>query len=329
MTAPPRHNIADLAARIKAGDRVALARGISLVESGDPEGLALSEAVFTDAGRAHIVGITGPPGAGKSTLADALVRTYRARDLTVAVLAVDPVSPRTGGATLGDRIRMTAASADRGVFIRSSAARGQHGGLGLTTMQAARLMDVAGYDRIIIETVGTGQDGVTISTVAATIVLVQTPNSGDDVQALKAGILELADVYVVNKAELPGAEAMIEDLREVAEAANQADQWSRPVVATTAADGNGVPALVEAIEAHRAYLQASPDGEQRQAVRLWAEVQALVHNEVRVAVDRYLTAPATMHAAVPALIAGRTNPLKMARSLLTARGWMPVPRDTP
>ncbi|MDQ6601742.1 MAG: methylmalonyl Co-A mutase-associated GTPase MeaB [Chloroflexota bacterium] len=329
MTAPPRHNIADLAARIKAGDRVALARGISLVESGDPEGLALSEAVFTDAGRAHIVGITGPPGAGKSTLADALVRTYRARDLTVAVLAVDPVSPRTGGATLGDRIRMTAASADRGVFIRSSAARGQHGGLGLTTMQAARLMDVAGYDRIIIETVGTGQDGVTISTVAATIVLVQTPNSGDDVQALKAGILELADVYVVNKAELPGAEAMIEDLREVAEAANQADQWSRPVVATTAADGNGVPALVEAIEAHRAYLQASPDGEQRQAVRLWAEVQALVHNEVRVAVDRYLTAPATMHAAVPALIAGRTNPLKMARSLLTARGWMPTPRDTP
>jgi len=136
-------------------------------------------------------------------------------------------------------------------------------------------------------------------------------------------------VYVVNKAELPGAEAMIEDLREVAEAANQADQWSRPVVATTAANGDGIPALVEAIEAHRTYLQASPDGEQRQAVRLWAEVQALVHNEVRVAVDRYLTAPATMHAAVPALIAGRTNPLKMARSLLTARGWMPTPRDTP
>jgi len=329
MTPEPRHDIADLATRIKAGDRVALARGISLVESGDPEGLLLSETVFAAAGRAHIIGITGPPGAGKSTLADALARAYRAREMTVAVLAVDPVSPRTGGATLGDRIRMTAASADRGVFIRSSAARGQHGGLGLTTMQTARLMDVAGYDRVIIETVGTGQDGVTISTVAATIVLVQTPNSGDDVQALKAGILELADLYVVNKAELPSAEAMIEDLREAAEAANQADHWSRPVIATTAADGSGIPALIEAIEAHRAYLESSPEGEQRQAVRLWAEVQALVHNEVRVAIDRYLTAPTTMHAAVPALIAGRTNPLQMARSLLTARGWMPARRDTP
>ena len=327
MTPAPRHDIANLAARIEAGDRVALARGISLVESGDPEGLTLSETVFAAAGRAHIIGITGPPGAGKSTLADALARAYRIRDLTVAVLAVDPVSPRTGGATLGDRIRMTAASADRGVFIRSSAARGQHGGLGLTTMQTARLMDVAGYDRVIVETVGTGQDGVTISTVAATIVLVQTPNSGDDVQALKAGILELADVFVVNKAELPGADAMIEDLREAAEAANHADQWSRPVIATTAADSSGIPALVEAIEAHRAYLEASPEGEQRQAARLWAEVQALVHNEVRAAVDRYLTAPTTMHAAVPALIAGRTNPLQMARSLLTARGWMPARRD--
>ncbi len=324
MTAQSPRDIDDLAARIKAGDRVALARGISLVESGDPDGLALSEAIFAGGGRAHIIGVTGPPGAGKSKLADALIRAYRARDLTVAVLAVDPVSPRTGGATLGDRIRMTAATADRGVFIRSSAARGQHGGLGLTTMQTARLMGVAGYDRVIVETVGTGQDGVTIATVAATILLVQTPHSGDDVQALKAGILEVADIYVVNKAELPGADAMVADLREASEAATQPDGWARPVIATTATDGGGVETLADAIEAHRAYLEGSPEGEQRAAGRLWAEVQALVHNEVRVAVDRYMTAPATMHAAVPALMAGRSNPIRMARSLLAARGWTPA-----
>ena len=324
MTAQSRHDIDDLTVRIKAGERVALARGISLIESGDPEGLSLSETIFADGGRAHTVGITGPPGAGKSTLIDALVRAYRARDLTVAVLAVDPVSPRTGGATLGDRVRMTAASSDRGVFIRSSAARGQHGGLSLTTMQTARLMDVAGYDRVLIETVGSGQDGVSVSTVAATIVLVQTPQSGDEVQALKAGILEVADIFVVNKAESPGADAMVADLREAAEAATVPDGWARPVIATSAADGSGVDALVEAIEAHRAYLQGSPEGEQRAAGRLWAEVQALVHNEVRVALDRYMTAPATMHAAIPALISGRSNPIQMARSLLTARGWMPT-----
>lgn len=329
MTAGQRHDSADFTARIKAGDRVALARGISLIEAGDPEGLLLSETVFADGGRAHIIGITGPPGAGKSTLADALVRDYRARDHTVAVLAIDPVSPRTGGATLGDRIRMTAAAADRGVFIRSSAARGQHGGLGLTTMQSARLMDVAGYDRVIIETVGSGQDGVTVATVAATIILVQTPHSGDEVQALKAGILELADIYVVNKAELPGADAMIQDLRDAAEAANHRDEWSRPVIATTAADSSGIPALVDAIEAHHTYLQDSPEGEQRKAVRLWAEVQALVHNEVRSAVDRYMNAPTTMHAAVPALMAGRANPIQMARSLLATRGWVPTRRDPP
>jgi len=319
-----RSAVSELASRIKAGDRVALARGISLIESGDPEGLTLSESIFPDGGRAHIIGITGPPGAGKSTLTDALARAYRSRGRRVAVLAVDPVSPRTGGATLGDRIRMTAASADPGVFIRSSAARGQHGGLGLTTMQIARVMDVAGYDRVIVETVGAGQDGVTIATVAATVVLVQTPNSGDEVQALKAGILEVADVYVVNKADLPGTDRMVADLREAAEAADRAGGWHRPVITTTAADGSGVPVLLDAIEAHRSYLEGSPEGDERAAGRLWAEVQALVHNEVRVALDRYMTSPATMHAALPALISGRANPIQMARSLLAGRGWTPT-----
>ena len=323
MTAQEHHDGASLAERVRAGDRVALARGISLVEAGDPDGLALSEQVYPMSGRAHVVGITGPPGAGKSTLIDALVREYRTRGMTVAVLAVDPVSPRTGGATLGDRIRMHGAAADRGVFIRSSAARGQHGGLGLTTIQTVRLMDVAGFTRVIIETVGTGQDGVTIATVAGTVVLVQTPNAGDDVQALKAGILEVADLYIVNKAELPGAESILEDLREVSEAARHNSLWARPVIATTAHDSSGVPEAVDAIESHRAYLAASEEGVQRATGRLWAEVQALVHNEVRAAVDRYLSASATSQAALSALASRKADPIGLARSLLAARGWSP------
>lgn len=317
----------NMAARIKAGDRVALARGISLIEAGDADGLALAEATFAANGAAHVIGITGPPGAGKSTLTDTLIREYRTRDKTVAVLAIDPVSPRTGGATLGDRIRMGAAAGDSGVFVRSSAARGQAGGLALTTMQAARLMGAAGYDRVLVETVGTGQDGVAIADVAATTVLVQSPATGDEVQALKAGVLEIADIFVVNKADLPGANATARDLREVAAAAAHAGRWSPPVIATTATRGEGATALVDAIEAHRDHLAASGDGARRATERLYAEIRLLVQHEVRVVLDRFLAAPATVQSALDALTRRGMSPIAVARVLLQSRGWTPTRPD--
>ncbi len=320
MSAPLEAAVHDLAARLRAGDRAALARAISLVEAGDPAGLLLSESLFATTGNAHTIGITGPPGAGKSTLTDALIREYRGRNLRVAVLAVDPVSPRTGGATLGDRIRMTQTAADNGVFVRSSAARGNGHGLGLTTAQVVRLMDAAGYDRILIETVGTGQDGVTIATVAATILLVQTPGSGDEVQALKAGILEVADIFVVNKAELPGTDALLHDLREVARATRERSIWLPPVLPTTARDGTGIVAVADAIEAHRAHLTASPEGERRAMGRLWAEVRALVRNEVLATVEQYLSTPAGASRAVAALQKG-ADPISVARAVLADRRW--------
>lgn len=320
---PSPTGAATMAARITAGDRVALARGISLIEAGDADGLALAEATFAAGNHAHVIGITGPPGAGKSTLTDALIRAYRQQGMTVAVLAIDPVSPRTGGATLGDRIRMGAAAGDAGVFVRSSAARGHAGGLALTTMQTARLMAAAGYARVLIETVGTGQDSVAVADVAATTVLVQTPATGDAVQALKAGVLEIADIFVVNKADLPGANATARDLHEVAEAAAAHGIWKPPVLATTATSGAGTAALREAIEAHREHLAGSGEGARRATERLYAEVRLLVHNEVRVALDRFLAAPATVQPAVDALTRRGMTPIAVARVLLQSRGWTP------
>ncbi len=307
--------IQGLAARIRAGERGALARGISLVEAGDTRGRELAALLYHDGGAAHTVGITGPPGAGKSTLTDALTRAYRQRGERVAVLAVDPVSPLTGGATLGDRTRMMAAASDTGVFIRSSAARGHDSGLGFTAVQVMRLMAAAGYGRVLVETVGTGQDGVSVASVAATVLLVQTPGTGDEVQALKAGVLEIADVFVVNKAETPGADALMYDLRDVAHATGTRGDWTPPVLPTTAISGEGVPAVLDAIEAHRAHLDASGEGEARRAARLLAEVRALVRHDVLTAMDAYLRDAAVTDRVHQALAMSDEDPLAVAHAL--------------
>jgi len=257
---------------IRRGDRRAIARGISLVEDGDPSLETLSAALFPTTGRASTIGLTGSPGVGKSTLAGELVRAARERDRTVAVLAIDPTSPFTGGALLGDRVRMQAHATDAGVFIRSMATRGHLGGMALAAPEAVRILDAAGFDLVIVETVGVGQAEVDVAAATDTTLVVVAPGWGDHVQVAKAGILEIADVFVVNKADREGAEAAVRDLRQMIRVGEQRP-WTPPVVTTTAARGDGVDALWSAIEDHRSWLDASGHAAAQRRERLAREVE--------------------------------------------------------
>ena len=240
-----------LAQRLLAGDKRALARAITLVESDDPAGWELVREVYPKTGHAAVIGLTGAPGAGKSTLIGALIKLRRAADREVAVLSIDPSSPFTHGALLGDRIRLTEHFLDPGVFIRSMANRGALGGLSEAALQAALLMDAAGKDDVFLETVGVGQAEVDIIDHADTVVLVLMPGSGDSIQALKAGIMEIPDIIVVNKADHPLTDTMVREIRGVLSLAPQRG-WRVPIVKTEAVRGEGVEALVEQLEAHRA-----------------------------------------------------------------------------
>ncbi len=282
-------DVPEAARRIRSGDPRALARAISRIDDGDPAVIEVLKALHADTGRAHVVGVTGPPGSGKSTLVDKFVREYRERGLTVGVLAVDPSSPFTGGAILGDRIRMQSHALDEGVYIRSLATRGHLGGLSGAVMEAARVLDAAGFDRVLIETVGVGQSEVDIVRLADTVVLVSVPGLGDDIQVLKAGIMEIGDVFVVNKADRDGADRVVREIRSMLETAlvngaspralsgtGAADRGGHhiafaareavsshgygdahglpPVLKTTAETGEGVGPVVDSVEAHRAAL---------------------------------------------------------------------------
>ncbi len=244
-----------------AGDRRALARVISLVENGGPEGRAALAALHPHTGRAHVVGVTGGPGTGKSTLVNALAGVVRQRGITVGVLAVDPSSPFSGGALLGDRVRMRDLAGDAGVFIRSMATRGSLGGLAQATSDAVKVLDAAGFGLILVETVGAGQSELAIAGAAHTVVVVEAPGLGDEVQALKAGLLEIADILVVNKADLPGAAQAARALGMAADrggAAGEAGKggWRTPVLLTAALDGAGVPEVADAVVAHGEHLRA-------------------------------------------------------------------------
>ncbi len=248
-------DVTELVEGVLAGDRRAVARAISLVEDGAPELPELSAGIYARTGRAATIGLTGAPGVGKSTLAGELVRAVRARDERIAVLAVDPTSPFTGGALLGDRVRMQEHATDPGVFIRSMATRGHLGGMALAAPEAVRILDAAGHDHVIVETVGVGQAEVDVAAATDTTVVVLAPGAGDAVQMAKAGILEVADVFVVNKGDRDGAGETARDLRQMLHMGVARD-WSPPVLTTTATSRQGVDELWSAVAAHREHLAA-------------------------------------------------------------------------
>jgi LAO/AO transport system kinase len=269
----------DLVEGVLAGDRRAVARAISMVEDG-AEGLAeLSSSLFEHTGRASTIGLTGSPGVGKSTLAGELVRLARRRQLSVAVLAIDPTSPFTGGALLGDRLRMQEHATDRGVFIRSMATRGHLGGMALAAPEAVRILDASGKDLVMVETVGVGQAEVDVAAATDTTLVVVSPGWGDAVQVAKAGILEIADVFVVNKSDREGADAAARDLEQMIRMGSPAE-WTPPVVRASAQRSEGMDELWEAMARHRAHLEETGQLEQKRRSRLLREVEGLAGERV-------------------------------------------------
>ncbi len=241
--------------KLRSGDARALARAISKVENREPGSSALLKALFPHSGKARIIGLTGPPGAGKSTLVDHLARLYRKENRTVGIIAVDPTSPYTGGAILGDRIRMQEHFSDPGIYIRSMATRGSLGGLARTTADVATVLDASGRDLVMIETVGVGQDEVDIVRLADVTVVILVPGMGDDVQTIKAGIMEIADIFVINKSDHDGAERVEREIRALQSLAVRHDGWTPPIVKTVASEGTGVKELAAAIADYESYLQ--------------------------------------------------------------------------
>jgi LAO/AO transport system kinase len=273
-------DVDDVVAGVLEGERRAMARAISMVEDG-AEGLPeLIAGIYPKTGRAYTVGLTGSPGVGKSSLAAEMVKAARARDRSVAVLAVDPTSPFTGGALLGDRLRMQAHATDPGVFIRSMATRGHLGGLALAAPEAVMVLDASGVDLVLVETVGVGQAEVEVATRADTTLVVVAPGWGDAVQASKAGILEVADVFVVNKADRDGAGEAVRDLELMLKMGPELD-WTPPVVKTATVTGEGIDDLWEALDSHRKHLESAGDLERRRRQRIMDEVEAMAAARLR------------------------------------------------
>lgn len=269
------------AERVRAGEIRAGARLMRWVDDREPLGFALLRRLYPSTGRARIIGVTGNPGSGKSTLTDQLIQTYRKAGRKVGVVAVDPSSPFSGGAILGDRIRMNQHANDEGVFIRSLATRGHLGGLSRSTNDVVAVLDAMGYDVVLLETVGVGQDEIEVVRLAHTSLVVMVPGMGDDIQAIKAGILEIADVFVVNKADREGVHRTVRDLRALQSLVKgSAGTWQPPIVRTVAPKGEGVGALVETVEAHRQHLEQSGEGASRARRSAAHVLESLVRDEL-------------------------------------------------
>ena len=352
MTLTPNNPVdsADLAVSILNGDRLALARALTQVENDTPDGRLVLNELFPHSGRAHLIGVTGPPGTGKSSLVNQIARYYRrgavslepdapkhTTPMRIAIVAVDPTSPFTGGAILGDRVRMRDIAGDPGVFIRSMASRGSLGGLARATASMVAVLDAAGYDRILIETVGAGQAEVDIARLAHTTIVVEAPGLGDDIQAIKAGILEIADILVVNKADRPGADITERALRGMLQLAHPQPRvynhhgkietvvyaasdekenfWLPEIILTSAADGTGISELVETIEKHRRFLIESGEWQDRDRLRLKEELDYLIQETL---VSRWRESlPEDLYQQVlSALTARRTTPWQAVERLL-------------
>jgi LAO/AO transport system kinase len=305
-----------LAERLLAGDKRALARAITLIESDDPAGWELVREVYPQTGRARIVGFTGPPGVGKSTLIGALTGELRKADRQVAVLSIDPSSPFTRGALLGDRIRLTEHFLDPGVFIRSMASRGALGGLSEAALQVALAMDAAGKDDVLIETVGVGQAEIDIVDHADTIVLALMPGSGDSIQALKAGVMEIPDVIVVNKADHPMTDTMVREVRGVLALSEDPEGWKVPILRTEAARGEGVDELAAKIDEHRAFIEAQGTLAERRARNLRSEVLGIATARMRRRLEAAVAADPETAALLERVVNREIDPASAAAELL-------------
>ncbi|HEX5029743.1 MAG TPA: methylmalonyl Co-A mutase-associated GTPase MeaB [Gaiellaceae bacterium] len=304
----------ELVTGVRGGDRRALARAISLVEDGDPLAYPLVRELYPGTGRAAIVGVTGPPGVGKSSLVGALVRHIREEERTVGVVSVDPSSPFSRGALLGDRIRLADHFLDPGVFIRSMGTRGHLGGLAEATLQAVLLLDASGKDIVFVETVGAGQSEVEVTGIADTVVLVLMPGSGDSVQALKAGIMEIPDVIAINKMDHPGAKTMLNEVRSIVALA---DPGQRPrILLTEALTGQNVPELWSAVEEHRASLEADGRLEERRRRSLAAEVFAVASSRASAHLRSAVEGDATLRSVLERVEARELDPLSAVQEIL-------------
>ncbi len=313
-------NAQELADGVVKGQRRAIARAISKVESHDADAPVLLKALHAHTGKAHVIGITGSPGTGKSTLTDKLIVAYRKAGLKVGVIAVDPSSPFSGGAILGDRIRMQSRAVDEDVYIRSMGTRGALGGLASATSDAVKVLDAAGFDVIVVETVGVGQAEVDVVRLADTVCVVLVPGMGDDVQAVKAGVMEIADLFIVNKSDLDGSDKVYAEVEAMMMLGHpdEDDFWWSPICRTVAEKGKGIDAVVEQVGLHRAWAQKSGAWEKRRRQRLWAQVRDLLTRHVTAkAFDGHGQPREEYAAAFAAAERGETTPHDVAATILS------------